>query len=68
MSLTSYIRTIPDYPQKGVQFRDITTLLHNPDGLKLAIDQLVDHYHDIPIDRIAVIENGTIKDCAPHDT
>ena len=57
MSLTSYIRTIPDYPQKGVQFRDITTLLHNPDGLKLAIDQLVDHYHDIPIDRIAVIES-----------
>ena len=57
MSLTSYIRTIPDYPQKGVQFRDITTLLHNPDGLKLAIDQLVGHYRDMPIDRIAVIES-----------
>ena len=57
MSLTSYIRTIPDYPKKGVQFRDITTLLHNPDGLKLAIDQLLEHYRDIPLDRIAVIES-----------
>ena len=57
MSLTSYIRTIPDYPQKGVQFRDITTLLHHPAGLKSAIDQLVEHYRDKKIDRIAVIES-----------
>lgn len=57
MSLTHYIRTIPDYPQKGVQFRDITTLLHNPDGLKAAVDQLVSQYKDKKIDRIAVIES-----------
>ena len=57
MSLTSYIRTIPDYPQKGVKFRDITTLLHNPVGLRTAIDQLAERYRNIPIDYIAVIES-----------
>ena len=57
MSLTSYIRTIPDYPQKGVKFRDITTLLHNPVGLRTAIDQLAERYRNIPIDHIAVIES-----------
>lgn len=57
MSLTSYIRTIPDYPQKGVKFRDITTLFHNPVGLKTAIDQLKEHYKNTRIDHIAVIES-----------
>ncbi len=57
MSLTAYIRTIADYPQKGIKFRDITTLLHNPTGLKAAIDQLVEHYKNVRIDRIAVIES-----------
>ena len=57
MSLTSYIRTIPDYPPKGVKFRDITTLLHNPVGLRTAIDQLAERYRNIPIDHIAVIES-----------
>ncbi len=57
MSLAAYIRTIADYPQKGVKFRDITTLLHNPTGLKAAIDQLVEHYKNVRIDRIAVIES-----------
>lgn len=56
-SLTRFIRTIPDYPHKGVQFRDITTLLHNPVGLKSAVDQLVGHYKGQKIDRIAVIES-----------
>ena len=57
MPLTDFIRTIPDYPHKGVQFRDITTLLHNPVGLKSAVDQLVTHYKNTKIDRIAVIES-----------
>ena len=57
MSLTDYIRTIPDYPKKGVQFRDITTLLHNPEGLKAAVNQLVEQSKDLKIDRIAVIES-----------
>lgn len=57
MSITSYIRTIPDYPQKGVLFRDISTLFLNPQGLRLAIDELVMRYSGTPIDKIAVIES-----------
>ncbi len=56
MSITSYIRTIPDYPKKGVLFRDITTLLLNPDGLRESIDELVARYSSVKIDKIAVIE------------
>lgn len=56
MSITSYIRTIPDYPKKGVLFRDITTLFLNPQGLRQAIDALVKRYADAPFTKIAAIE------------
>lgn len=35
-----YVRSIPDFPEKGIIFRDITTVIKSPDGLKLAIDEL----------------------------
>ncbi len=35
-----YIRSIPDYPKEGINFRDITTVLGDPDGLKLAVDEM----------------------------
>ena len=35
-----YIRSIPDFPEEGIIFRDITTVLQDPDGLKLAIDKM----------------------------
>lgn len=38
--LEDYVLTIPDFPEPGIMFRDITTLIQDPDGLKLAIDQL----------------------------
>jgi adenine phosphoribosyltransferase len=59
MSLHSFIRTIPDYPKPGIQFRDITTLLLDPEGLRLAIDGISDRYqHDQPdeIDLVVGIE------------
>ena len=56
MSIASYIRTIPDYPHQGILFRDITTLLLNPDGLRQAIDALVSHYAGARVDKIAAIE------------
>lgn len=56
MSLKSYIRTIPDYPKKGIMFRDITTLLKDPVGLRIAIDQLVARYKGMKIDKVAGIE------------
>ncbi len=40
MDIKSLIRNIPDFPKPGIMFRDITTLLQNPDGLRDAIDQM----------------------------
>ena len=37
-NLKDYVRTIPNFPEEGVMFRDVTTVLQDPDGLKLAID------------------------------
>jgi len=42
MELKSLIRDIPDFPQPGILFRDITTLLNNPQGLRLTIDRLTE--------------------------
>jgi adenine phosphoribosyltransferase len=44
MPIKSMIRTIPDYPKKGILFRDITTLLKDPVGFRLVIDNLAQHY------------------------
>ena len=38
--LEEYVRTIPDFPEEGIMFRDITTVIQDPDGLKLAIDSI----------------------------
>ncbi len=56
MSLESLIRTIPNYPKPGVQFRDITTLLHAPEGLRLAVDGIADRHRHSGIDLIVGIE------------
>ena len=57
MSIKSKIRTIENYPIKGVMFRDITTLLKDPEGLRDSINKLADRYKDLNIDKIAVIES-----------
>ncbi len=44
MTIKSMIRTIPDYPKKGIMFRDITTLLKDPLGIKLVVDSLAHRY------------------------
>lgn len=50
------IRTIPDYPAKGVMFRDITTLLGNPRAFRHTIDELVQPWAGSKIDKVAGIE------------
>ena len=50
------IRNIPDFPKKGIIFRDITTLIQDAEGLKLVTDELVKRYKDIDIDVVAGIE------------
>jgi adenine phosphoribosyltransferase len=55
--LKSLIRTIPDFPKPGIQFRDITTLIQDPWGFKRAIDELVAHFRYSPIDKVIAIES-----------
>lgn len=50
------IRTIPDYPKAGIQFRDITTLLENPTALRMTIDSIVHRYMHQNISAVAGIE------------
>ncbi|WP_312798029.1 adenine phosphoribosyltransferase [Tianweitania sp.] len=54
--LDQSIRTIPDYPKPGVQFRDITTLLGNARAFRRAIDELVHPYAGLKVDKVAGIE------------
>ncbi len=56
MSIKDYIRTVPDYPKPGIQFRDVTSLLENARGLRTAVDLIVQRYTGIQIDQIAGIE------------
>lgn len=57
MDLRSTIRDIPDFPIEGVLFRDITTLLKDPDAFRASVNSLVEHYRDTPIDLIVSIES-----------
>jgi len=59
MSIKSKIRTVPDYPKKGIMFRDITTLIKDPVGFKLVIDNLTQRYAkgDVKFDMIVGIES-----------
>ena len=52
-TVADYVRTIPDFPEKGIMFRDITTVLADPDGFKLAIDDLVKALEGLDFDVIA---------------
>jgi len=56
MSIKSLTRTVPHYPKEGIMFRDITTLLKDPLGLKLMVGELADRYKGRRIDKIAGIE------------
>ena len=56
MPIKSLIRTIPDYPKPGVLFRDITTLLQDPNGLRISVEQLCAKHDDASIDKVAGIE------------
>ncbi len=48
--LEEYVTTIPDFPEKGIMFRDITSVLQDADGLKLAIDTMQDKIKDLDFD------------------
>ena len=57
MPIKSRIRTVVDWPKKGVMFRDITTLLKDPVGLKLCLDNFLERYRNKDIDVIVGIDS-----------
>jgi adenine phosphoribosyltransferase len=56
INLESYIRSIPDWPKKGILFRDITPLLADPKAFAAAIDALCDDFTDADIEYVAAVE------------
>jgi adenine phosphoribosyltransferase len=54
--LKKLIREIPDYPKPGILFYDLTTLLKDPRGFHLVVDQLCDHYQGDRVDLVAGVE------------
>ena len=54
--LEDYVRTIPDFPEPGIMFRNITTVLSDADGLKLAIDEMAKKLENVDFDVIAGAE------------
>ena len=57
MNLKDFIRSIPDYPKKGILFRDITTLIKNEKAFIKCIDEIVIKSKNFRFDKIAAIES-----------
>ena len=58
--LEEYVISIPDFPEPGIIFRDITSILQDPDGLKLAIDSLLEMVKDVDFDVVVGAESRDI--------
>ena len=54
--LKDYVRTIPDFPEEGIMFRDITTVLQDAEGFALAVDSMLDAIKDVDLDVFALAE------------
>ena len=57
MNLKDYIRSIPDYPKKGILFRDITSLIKDSNAFEECINQIIERSKNYKIDKIAAIES-----------
>ena len=57
MDLKKHIRSIQDYPKKGILFRDITTLIKNPEAFKYTNDKIVELSKKLDFDKVAAIES-----------
>ena len=56
MNLTKLIRDIPDFPEPGIVFKDITPLLKSVDGFRYAIEMFSDRYRECPVDAVVGVE------------
>lgn len=63
--MEDYIRSIPDFPEKGVIFRDITSVLQDAEGLKLAIDSMIHLLDGVEFDVIAGTESADLSSVCP---
>ena len=57
MELKDYIRDVPDFPEPGILFKDITPMLANPQAFGLAIDSLEGLFRDVDFDAIVAVES-----------
>ena len=57
MNLKKYIRSIPDYPKKGILFRDITTLIKSPEAFNYTIDKIIEISKKVDFDKVSAIES-----------
>ena len=55
--IDKYIRTIPDFPEPGVMFRDVSTVTQNPEGMKLAIDSMQEKLEGLDFDVLVGLES-----------
>ena len=63
--LKDYVRTIPNFPEEGIMFRDITSVLQDPDGFKLAIDEMQNLVKDLDFDVVLGAESRGFIFSAP---
>ena len=57
MNIESTIRTVPDFPKKGIMFRDITTLLKDKDAFDYVVQAFFEHYKNKQIDKVVSVES-----------
>ena len=57
MDLKKHIRSIPDYPKKGILFRDITTLIKNTEAFRYTNNKIIEISKNIEFDKVAAIES-----------
>ena len=55
--IEEYVRTIPDFPEPGIMFRDVTSVIQDPDGLKLAIDSMIQLLDGVDFDVVVGAES-----------
>ena len=57
MDLKKYIRSIPNYPKKGILFRDITTLIKDPEAFKFTNNKIIELARKMEFDKVSAIES-----------
>ncbi len=65
MPIKSKVRTIAHYPKPGIMFRDVTTLFKDPVGFRVTVDELINRYRDLGVQKVAAIESRGLIIGAP---